>query len=153
MRRWFFNLVRRLWLDDVRQFVIFAERSGLISPAEIDKECASCDVDRFATDTLDRMCEQDIEKGVLTRWQCDKLRQGKWNGFFLDNYCFLEQIGKDKASSTYLVREMSTCKLMAMAVTPVRIQPLIDGKPSYKVRDLSKDSGCGDYLLASADGA
>jgi hypothetical protein len=42
---------------------------------------------------------------------------------------------------------------MAMAVTPVRIQPLIDGKPSYKVRDLSKDSGFGDYLLASADGA
>ena len=52
-------------------------------------------------------CNFLVATDRLTEWQCEKLKVGKWKGFYLDNYLLLEQVGKgsDYASSRLATRE------------------------------------------------
>src|SRR5690349_3241965 len=100
------------------KFLELLQRSELARPSEVVAWCADLPISSTDSQAVDELCRHLTNKGVLTTWQCDKLRQGKWKGFFLDGYCFLKQIGKDDTSSTYLCREVSTQKYMTMRVTP-----------------------------------
>lgn len=77
-----------------------------------------------------------MAKGLLTDWQCEKLRNGKWKGFFLDGYCLLGKIEENpvNVTSTFLCREVNSGRQVAMIVTsPV----LTKGGPiQYQIRDL-----------------
>ena len=46
-------------------------------------------------DLITNFCRFLIDKNVVTAWQCDKLKAGKYKGFYLDDYVLLEQVGKD----------------------------------------------------------
>jgi hypothetical protein len=57
----------------------------------------------------------------LTQWQCDKLRMGKYKGFYLDNFVLLSQVGKGSDYASYLARNARDGKLVTLYVTPVAI--------------------------------
>lgn len=119
------------------KFVELLQRSGLVRSEEIDSLRAEFPftlTDQFA---VDEFCRELIDKGVLTTWQCDKLRQGKWKGFFVDGYCILRHLGKDKTSAMFLCREVATGRLVAMRVTPPGLTP--DGAFHYEFHDPPPD--------------
>jgi hypothetical protein len=70
-------------------------------------------------DTVDSFCDFLIATNRLTAWQCNKLRMGKWKGFYLDNYLILEQIGKDHEFCYYKARNARDGTLVRMVVTPM----------------------------------
>jgi hypothetical protein len=63
-------------------------------------------------------CDFLIETDRLTEWQCNKLRMGKWKGFYLDSYLLLGQVGKGPDFSSYAARDTRDGKLVCLVVTP-----------------------------------
>jgi len=57
-------------------------------------------------------------KGLLTRWQADKLLQGKARGFFLSKYRLLSLLGKGGMSSVYLAEHVLMRRRCAIKVLP-----------------------------------
>jgi eukaryotic-like serine/threonine-protein kinase len=116
MGRWNFL---RLWkskreLDlapkDADAFLKHVAMSGLVSDVELHDAVADFRAAAKSANALEDLCERLISKGLLTSWQCDKLRMGKWKGFFLDGYCLISHLSKDETTSTYLCKEVATGK-------------------------------------------
>jgi len=73
---------------------------------------------RNAPDSAELFCDFLTASDRLTAWQCEKLRQGKWKGFYFDDYVLLERIGKDSSGSIYYkVRDTRDRSLACLAVT------------------------------------
>lgn len=70
-------------------------------------------------DRVTQFCRFLIGGNAITAWQCDKLKMGKWTGFYLDDYLLLEQVGKDYSYSYYRARDMRDESIVRLVVTPV----------------------------------
>jgi hypothetical protein len=138
-RLWLNRLTSKLWSTEVDTFLALAVKSGLINVGDFNEVRADIDAGLPTEGALDTVCTHLSAKGILTKWQCEKLRQGKWKGFFLDGYCFLDQIGKGMTTSTYLCKEVATGRRVAMAVTPINLAPQ-DGRIHYVVKELPDES-------------
>ena len=119
----------------IDKFMTLALASGLVHFSQLRDACADFDTNRTDDKTVDELCNLLVNLGLITRWQCDKLRQGKFKGFFLDGYLLLRQLGKSETISIYLCREVATDKLHVMDVVPAPIDPIKDGKIYYTVRE------------------
>ncbi len=53
--------------------------------------------------------------GLLTRWQCQMLFDGRSSEFFLGNFRFLDRIGSDGGRESYLVDDMTTNRRMVLS--------------------------------------
>ena len=91
--------------------------SHLLGPLEIQSACSDFAPGGTA-DRLDSLCSHLISKLVLTRWQCDKLRQGRYKGFRLDKYLLLDYLGSEGMISTFLARDVTTGMQVTLAVAP-----------------------------------
>lgn len=130
--------------NDAEAFLALAVKSGLINQVDVEEACKDFQSRSTNASEIDKLCDHLISKGVLTSWQCNKLRTGRWKGFYLDGYCFLGQIGKDQMSSTYLCKVMATGKQVAMRVTPIGFNPVRDRKIRYKVHELFNEAAFGE---------
>jgi hypothetical protein len=92
--------------------------SGLVRFSELRAACVDFDTDRTDHTAFDDLCKHLIAKGTLTEWQCDKLRQGKWKGFYLDDYCLIDHLGVTETTTTYLAKNVETGKRVAITITP-----------------------------------
>ena len=119
-------------------FLELVLRSGLLTPLQLVAACNGFDVLRNDETALDELCQHLIGKDLVTEWQCEKLRMGKHKGFFLDGYCLLRHLGKDETSATYLCREVTTGKYMAMRVTPPT--HATDGQFHYELQEPPLDA-------------
>ena len=122
----------------IDKFLELLQRSGLATSSEIVAGCADFPISRKDGQGIDELCRHLVGKRVLTTWQCEKLRQGKWKGFFLDGYCLLRHLGKDETSAIYLCREVTTGKYMAMRVTPPTHAQ--DGQFHYELQEPPPDA-------------
>lgn len=97
----FLELVRRSKLIDRDRFKRFAE--GLEDGADSDAVAS-----RF------------VESGLLTRWQCEKLFEGRHKGFFLKNnqYRLLDHLGTGGMSRVYLAEHVLMQRRVAIKVLP-----------------------------------
>ncbi len=59
-----------------------------------------------------------IEAKLLTKWQVERLLDGKTKGFFLGKYKLLGQLGKGGMSTVYLAEHMVMRQLRALKVLP-----------------------------------
>ena len=66
----------------------------------------------------DLLIEHLIENGIITQWHADKLKNGKYKGFFLDKYKLLGHLGTGGMSSVYLAESKSTSQKRAIKVLP-----------------------------------
>jgi len=73
--------------------------------------------------------------GYLTCWQSKKVYEGRFKGFFLDNYKLRDHVGVDDTCSRYLAEDTGTGRLVILAITPPTIAPRQEGKPHYRVED------------------
>lgn len=101
----FLDLVRRSGLVEKDQL------SGLL--LELKQQLGG----RPITDTA-VVCEKLVEAGLLTRWQCDKLLDGRHKGFFLGKYKLLDHLGTGGMSSVYLAEHVLMQRRVAIKVLP-----------------------------------
>lgn len=59
-----------------------------------------------------------VERRLLTRWQADKLLQGKFKGFVLGRYRLLELLGRGEMSTVYLAEHVRMKRRCAIKVLP-----------------------------------
>jgi hypothetical protein len=90
--------------------------------------------DTAKCDAVNQFCRFLIDASVVTEWQCEKLKAGKWKGFYLDEYVLLEQVGKDRTTSSYRARDVRDGTRVCLVITPTTLAPYIQ----YGWNDLSK---------------
>jgi hypothetical protein len=129
----------RPWKSETRDFLVLLRRSGLLDKAGIRKARKLYRLDAVGESELDKLCSHLVANGILTEWQCGKLRKGRWKGFFLDNYMIMDHIGKDENRAYYLAEDSETGRLVSMAVTPPNRVQGPDGKVHYSVTEFSED--------------
>jgi hypothetical protein len=108
------------WSTDVDEFLAHLLASGLLDRSAIEEACSGFDV----AQGLDALCSYLIAHGTLSEWQCGKLRNGQFKGFFLDNYRFVGRLSVDETGSTYLADDLSSGKRVALTITPPSVVPL-----------------------------
>ncbi len=96
-------------------------RSGLIDEARLTSflEKAAAEHGEAALEDQPQLADLLIQAGLITRWQADKLLQGKHKGFRLGKYKLLGQIGKGGMSSVYLAEHELMRRRVAIKVLPL----------------------------------
>ncbi len=104
------------------EFLDLLRRSGLVEndqiAAVVDQLTAEFGDEALAD--LDRLVSRFVEPGLITRWQADKLREGRHRGFFLGKYKLLDHLGTGGMSSVYLGEHVLMQRRVAIKVLPAR---------------------------------
>ncbi len=107
----------KIFLD---KFLALVERSKLIDSDRLSQAVA--DWKSQATlaqlDDAQYCADHLVESGLLTRWQCKKLLEGRHRGFFLGKYKLLDHLGSGGMSSVYLAEHVLMQRLVAVKVLP-----------------------------------
>ncbi len=104
----------------VDAFLDLVRRSGLVEkdrlvsmPREMERAAGG----RSFADA-DFVAGRLVEDGLLTRWQADKLLEGRYKGFFLGKYKLLDHLGSGGMSSVYLGEHVLMQRRVAIKVLP-----------------------------------
>ncbi len=104
----------------VEKFLDLIRRSTLVTEDELAQALAA--VKSAATpeqmQDCDFVAEQLIQSGFVTRWQCDKLLEGRHRGFFLGKHKLLGHLGTGGMSSVYLAEHVKMHRRVAIKVLP-----------------------------------
>ncbi len=104
----------------VDTFLDLVRRSGLVEKDQLDGvllELKDQAAGKPITDTQ-FVADKLIEAELLTRWQCDKLTEGRHKGFFLGKYKLLDHLGTGGMSSVYLAEHVLMQRRVAIKVLP-----------------------------------
>jgi hypothetical protein len=114
---------------DIEEFTTLLVRSGLSGEPETRDLIAGHESQcrEYGTpETAESFCDFLVATNLFTRWQCEKLLNGKWKGFYLDNYLILDRDAKDSERTYYKARDTRTGKLVRMSVRPTETYPGIE---------------------------
>ena len=100
--------------------------SGFRSPGPRDSTCR---------ETLTAFTNHLVALGIITSWQCGKLCNGQYKGFFMDGYKLVDHLGDDNCCNRYLVEDRSG-KHVVLCVVPPLIAQMKDGKLEYWIENL-----------------
>ena len=74
-----------------------------------------------------------VLNGVLSRFQADRLMQGRYRGFFVGNYKVLEILGVGGMGWVYTAQELDTGKVVALKVLSELHQHVVDMQARMKL--------------------
>jgi eukaryotic-like serine/threonine-protein kinase len=133
------------WSTPIDRFLALTLASGLLRTDDLQN--ALDDFGRDATvsadndDALVTFCDYVIAHDILTQWQCDKLRNGQYKGFFLDGFKILDYTGTGESYSTFLAEDSATKRHVALIITPPALSPFKDGRIDYRVVEIDEIKG------------
>src|SRR5262245_21499695 len=95
-------------------FVVLLKKSGLLPAADIAAAVQRFDLgeDPVAKD----VARAFVRDGLLTRFQAERLLEGRYRGFFIDHYKVLEILGAGGMSCLYLAEDMESGERVALKV-------------------------------------
>jgi serine/threonine protein kinase len=100
-------------------FIDLVKKSSLVDDERLESAAAEFRSEHPTdSDDSQRLGDYLVERGLLTRWQCEKLALGKTKGFFLGKYKLLEHIGTGCMSSVYLAEHRLMHQRRAIKVLP-----------------------------------
>ncbi len=104
----------------VEKFLESVQRSKLVEFDQFQRVLADIRRQASAEQKQDAgyLADGLIQAGLLTRWQCDKLLDGKHKGFFLGKYKLLGHLGTGGMSSVYLAEHVLMQRRVAIKVLP-----------------------------------
>lgn len=105
---------------NVETFVDLLERSGLVDKDQLTDALieANKSTEGRAQDDVDLLAEQLVSRGLITRWQADRLLEGRYKGFFLKQYKLLSQLGRGGMSAVYLAEHVLMHRRVAIKILP-----------------------------------
>ena len=104
----------------VDNFLDLVRRSGLVEKDQFDEQLRRLREEAGGDPLSDPDClaDQLVEAGLFSRWQCEKLLEGRHKGFFLDKYKLLDHLGTGGMSSVYLAEHVLMRRRVAIKVLP-----------------------------------
>jgi eukaryotic-like serine/threonine-protein kinase len=107
-------------ITTVDSFVDLVRRSGLVEKDQLN--AVLVDLPQQAGDSPPAdagfVAGKLVEAGLLTRWQCDNILEGRHKGFFLGKYKLLNHLGTGGMSSVYLAEHVLMQRRVAIKVLP-----------------------------------
>ncbi|MEX2185711.1 MAG: serine/threonine-protein kinase [Pirellulales bacterium] len=113
------TVVQGLAKVNTEKLVELLRRSNLADAARVDQmldELASAS--GSLPDEPERLADVLVERKLITRWQADKLLEGRHKGFFLGKYKLLGHVGTGGMSSVYLAENTKLHRQCAIKVLP-----------------------------------
>jgi len=101
-------------------FLELLEKSGLLSPEQFAEAVRVHDLESKAAPT--DLVETLIAAGVLTRFQADRLLEGRHRGFFIDRYKTLNILGTGGMGWLYLAEDCDTGNRVAVKMLPKKLE-------------------------------
>jgi len=99
-------------------FLNVVKQSGLIETDKLKIAISEIKDSGVNTNESREIANALVDRKELTRWQADKLLQGKHKGFFLGKYRLLSLLGKGGMSSVYLAEHVLMRRRCAIKVLP-----------------------------------
>ena len=124
---------RQPWSTDIDRFLAHLLASQLVPQSKLEATYHQWQTNYTGRRHLAAFCHQLIETDVLTQWQCEQLQEGKYWGFFIDDYRIDEYLRTDGAHDKYLASEISTGQRVILEVQSPAIAPLHNGRLAYRV--------------------
>jgi len=102
-----------------KSFLKLLERSGIVEDERLKDTLAELSQQAAGeTVAVSRLSEHLVESGLITKWHCEKLMQGKYKGFFLGKYKLLKLLGAGGMSTVYLAEHKISGNRRAIKVLP-----------------------------------
>jgi hypothetical protein len=105
------------------RFLELAKASGLLSAGEVQALIAKGRELHTAliadSDKVGRLVDFAVDGGLLTGWQCSKLMEGRFKGFFLGRYKLLNCLPGTQSSTKYLAVDTESQESVEILVTPI----------------------------------
>ena len=105
---------------NVDTFLDLVQRSGLVEKDQLDAALSELtqQIGQPAPADADQIATHLIEAGLITRWQAERLLDGRYRGFFLGKYKLLDQLGSGGMSRVYLAEHVLMQRRVAIKVLP-----------------------------------
>lgn len=110
------------WKSPLGRFMRLALDSRLLSHnalremvQTLEREHPYVGTDAVGVATL---CKQLEQHELLTPWQCEKLRSGRWKGSYLAEFAILNHVRYDEACHIYLAKNVRTEQMVHLHITP-----------------------------------
>lgn len=105
---------------NVETFVAVLKKSNLIEADRLARLVAEYTAQGGSPEDSLKLADYLVAQGAITRWQSEKLLQGKHKGYFLGKYRLLSLLGKGGMSSVYLAEHVLMRRRCALKVLPTK---------------------------------
>src|SRR5204863_2995725 len=100
------------------KFLDLLKRSGLVEKDQLARALAEIKAEGQPLADAAELANRLVERRLLTRWQANKLLEGKHKGFMLGKYKLLGHLGTGGMSSVYLAEHTHMGHRVAIKVLP-----------------------------------
>jgi eukaryotic-like serine/threonine-protein kinase len=128
----------------LEQFLKYAVKSGLVTENQLREivDAAKAELALGVDDVtrLGRLAQLAVVREMLTSWQCAKLLEGRYKGFFLGSYKLLAFLGSSGAASRYLAENSEGGEVEILVAPADKRTRFIVMKPGSFIEDDAIDS-------------
>ncbi len=105
---------------NVEKFLDLVQQSGLVEKDRLQTFVALLEKesDGKLPSDVDEVARRFVAENLVSPWQCDRLLEGKYRGFFLGRYKLLGQLGAGGMSTVYLGEHVLMQRRVAIKVLP-----------------------------------